>query len=182
MKKPSITTTARVAESQKPSTTSMKAKIWSLIKIQKKAILSSFQTPLAKAYKKIKTRKTSLTLASWQPYFQTRRWNLSTYEIEKSLEFVWSIQEIREELKYIVFRILSYEICNWKDNFKEKFFWINTNDFFNIIKTHWLSKNEFDILFNVLYSDYWKIIQKMYQKYHNWMKKEDFLNCMWKYF
>lgn len=105
-----------------------------------------------------------------------------TYEIEKSLEFVWSIQEIREELKYIVFRIFSYEICNWNDNFKEKFFWINTNDFFNIIKTHWLSKNEFDILFNVLYSDYWKIIQKMYQKYQNWMKKEDFLNYMWKYF
>lgn len=105
-----------------------------------------------------------------------------TYEIEKSLEYVWSIQEIREELKYIVFRILSYEICNWNDNFKEKFFWINSNDFFNIIKTHWLSKNEFDILFNVLYSDYWKIIQKMYQKYQNWMKKEDFLNCMWKYF
>lgn len=105
-----------------------------------------------------------------------------TYEIEKSLEYVWSIQEIREELKYIVFRILSYEICNWNDNFKEKFFWINSNDFFNIIKTHWLSKNKFDILFNVLYSDYWKIIQKMYQKYQNWMKKEDFLNCMWKYF
>lgn len=105
-----------------------------------------------------------------------------TYEIEKSLEYVWSIQEIREELKYIVFRILSYEICNWNDNFKEKFFWINSNDFFNIIKTHWLSKNEFDILFNVLYSDYWKIIQKMYQKYQNWMKKEDFLNYMWKYF
>lgn len=105
-----------------------------------------------------------------------------TYEIEKSLEYVWSIQEIREELKYIVFRILSYEICNWNDNFKEKFFWINSNDFFNIIKTHWLSKNEFDVLFNVLYSDYWKIIQKMYQKYQNWMKKEDFLNCMWKYF
>ena len=84
-----------------------------------------------------------------------------TYEIEKSLEYVWSIQEIREELKYIVFRILSYEICNWNDNFKEKFFWINSNDFFNIIKTHWLSKNEFDILFNVLYSDYWKIIQKL---------------------
>lgn len=105
-----------------------------------------------------------------------------TYEIEKSLEYVWSIQEIREELKYIVFRILSYEICNWNINFKEKFFWINSNDFFNIIKTHWLSKNEFDILFNVLYSDYWKIIQKMYQKYQNWMKKEDFLNYMWKYF
>lgn len=105
-----------------------------------------------------------------------------TYEIEKSLDYVSSIQELREELKYVVFRILAYEICNCDDTFKEKFFWINTEDFFNIISSHWLSKKEFEKIFEILFWDYNKIIQKMYKNYHNWMKKEDYLNSIWKYF
>lgn len=104
------------------------------------------------------------------------------YEIEKSLEYVTSIQLLREELKVLVFRILCYEIIEKKDWFKENFFNINTKEFFDVVPNHWLSKKEFEIIFEYLYeNDYRKMSEKMYKDYKEWMKKSDYIDHLWKY-